>query len=121
MQKYILLIIFFFSQGIMSWGQSDTLSYESIVNYYESKTNMIEFYQMLGNTDKVLKLTNERDYYLDALGDSYGKGLFFNVLSEMYNELGDYQSAKKYRRKGYCKRQKETAVNSRQMKISLFR
>ena len=84
----------------MSWGQSDTLSYESIVNYYESKTNIIEFYQMLGNTDKVLKLTNERDCYLDALGDSYGKGLFFNVLSDVYNELGDYQSAKKYRRKG---------------------
>ena len=60
----------------MSWGQSDTLSYESIMGYYKSKTNMIEFYQMAGNSDKVSLLTKERDNFIDALDDSYGKGFF---------------------------------------------
>ena len=56
MKKLILLIIIFLSQGIMSWGQSDTLSYESIMGYYKSKTHMIEFYQMAGNDNKVSEL-----------------------------------------------------------------
>ena len=60
MKKNILLIIIFLSQGIMSWGQSDTLSYESIMGYYKSKTNMIEFYQMAGNNDKAAELRRGR-------------------------------------------------------------
>ena len=93
MKKNILLIIIFLSQGIMSWGQSDTLSYESIMGYYKSKTNMIEFYQMAGNNDKAAELTKERNEYIDALGNNYGKGRFYYTLSELYYEASNYQSA----------------------------
>lgn len=78
----------------MSFGQSDTLSYESIMDYYNRKTNMIEFYQTAGNNDKAKELTKERDGYIDALKDSYGKGQFYSALSDEYNELGDYINAK---------------------------
>ena len=84
----------------MSLGQPDTLSYESIVDYYNRKANMIEFYHTSGNNEKVLELTKERDEYIEALGDSYGKGLFYNVLSDEYNDLGDYVNAKETCRKG---------------------
>ena len=96
MKKLILLIIIFFSQDIMSWGQSDTLSYESIMGYYKSKTNMIEFYQMAGNTDKVSELTKEMHNYIHALRDNYGKGYFYYLLSIAYYNNEDYENAVEY-------------------------
>ena len=77
----------------MSWGQSDTLSYESIVSFYNNKTSTIDFFQQSGNNDKASELTEERDGYIDALGDSYGKGLFFLILSKEYYDSGDYLNA----------------------------
>lgn len=93
MQKYILLTIIFFSQGIMSWGQSDTLSYESIMGYYKSKTNMIEFYKLSENSNKVNELTTERDLFIEKLGDSWGKGWFYAHMSYKFWSSGAYQEA----------------------------
>ena len=93
MKKLILLIIIFLSQGIMSWGQSDTLSYESIMGYYKSKTHMIEFYQMAGNDNKVSELKKERDAFVDSLDDNYSKGKFFLLLSREYYYYKDYKNA----------------------------
>ena len=93
MKKHFLLFLVFLSSCMMAWGQVDTLSYESIMSYYVSKTDTIEFYQQSGNADKVSELTKERDAYLDALGDNYGKGMFFFILSEYYYDVGDYQNA----------------------------
>ena len=93
MKKDLVTILALLLQSIMLFGQSDTLSYESIMDYYNRKTNMIEFYQTAGNNDKAIELTRERAGYIDALGDNYGKGLFYSALSDEYNELGDYINA----------------------------
>ena len=77
----------------MSLGQSDTLSYESIMGYYKSKTNMIEFYQMAGNNDKAAELTKERNEYIDALGNNYGKACFYYNLSLDVFYLSNYSEA----------------------------
>ena len=77
----------------MSWGQSDTLAYESIVGYYENITKKIESYQSSGNINKASELEKERDEYINALGDSYGKALFFLALSRGDAHAGDFQSA----------------------------
>ena len=93
MYKHIYLFLLLLLSPHVAWGQLDTLSYESIVSYYQSKTKTIEFFQVSGNTDKVMELTKERDSYIDALGDNYGKGSFFLILSGINYDLGDYQNA----------------------------
>ena len=80
----------------MSWGQSDTLSYESIMNYYKSKTNMIEFYQLSENQDKVTEIILERDRFIENLGDNLGKGQFYEQRTRECISLGDYQDALEY-------------------------
>ena len=89
MRKRVFIFVVFLLSCIKIWGQSDTLSYESIISYFQSKSNMIEFYQLSGNTDKVTELTNERDSYFDALTDNYGKGLFYLHLSIEYSNNGN--------------------------------
>ena len=93
MNKHIFLFLVLLLSYNMMWGQSDTLSYESIISYYKSKTNMIEFYQLSGNTERMSKLSKERDNYIDSLGDNYGKWLFYIFLSNEYHNLGDYRNA----------------------------
>ena len=77
----------------MSWGQSDTLSYESIVSFYNNKTNMMEFYYLSGNNIKVSELRKERDAFVDSLDDNYSKGKFFFLLSREYYNYKDYKNA----------------------------
>jgi CHAT domain-containing protein len=93
MKKLLLLIVEFLFQTIITMAQTDTLSYESINSYFRSKTNIMDFYRLAGNTDKVSELTKERDSYIDALGDNYDKGLFYYYLSKDYNNLGQYMNA----------------------------
>ena len=93
MNKYIFLFLVFLSPCKLAWGQSDTLSYESIMSYYKSKTNMIEFYQMSENIEKVSEITKERDAYIDALGENWGKGRFYSFLSNEFYSCGAYQDA----------------------------
>ena len=93
MKRHLLLSILLIQQVLVTWGQTDTLSYESIMNYYNRKTNMIEFYQLSENFDKVSELTKERDNYIDALEDNYGKGLFYYILSDESVDLGNYDKA----------------------------
>lgn len=93
MEKNVFIITVLLLFHIQTWGQSDTLSFESISLYYQRQNNMIEFYQLSGNTDQASKLTNERDLYIEALKDNYGKGIFYLFISDNYYNNGNYQKA----------------------------
>ena len=96
MNRHIVLLLILISSFNMIWGQSDTLSYESIINYYQRKTNMIDFYLTSGNEEKVSKLTVERDSFIEKLGDNLGKARFYEQQTREYISLGAYQEALDY-------------------------
>lgn len=44
MKNNVFIIAVFLLSHIQTWGQSDTLSFESIFRYYQRQNNMIEFF-----------------------------------------------------------------------------